>query len=86
MAKPNNPILKGLYQLWYIPDDDSDQDIQIVGVFDDLAQAMASKLAGEASTKDDGEFTITKLVEIEAHYNDVTIAVQGTVQNSPNRQ
>lgn len=83
MARPSNLFLKGLYQLWLIPDDDSDQDLQILGAYDDLSQAMLAKAAGERSIKDDSIIEITKRVEVHAHYEDVTVSVNGVAQSRP---
>jgi hypothetical protein len=80
MARPTNFFLKGLYQLWLIPDDDSDLDIQILGIYDDLAQAMAAKAAAESGISDDSIVEISKRVDVFTHYTDVSVSMHGRAQ------
>jgi len=80
MARPSNVFFKGLYQLWLVPDDDSDADLQILGAYDDLAQAMAAKAAAESGISDDSIVEITKRVDVFTHYEDISASVNGTAQ------
>ena len=80
MARPSNLFFKGLYQLWLIPDDDSDADLQILGAYDDLSQAMIAKAAGEAGITDDSIIEITKRVDVFTHYQDISGTENGSAQ------
>ena len=81
MARPSNLFFKGLYQLWLVPDDDSDADLQILGAYDALAQAMLAKAAAEQGITDDSIVEVTKRVDVFTHYEDVSSTVNGTAQN-----
>lgn len=81
MSRPSNPFFIGLYQLWVIPDDDSDRDLELLGAYDDLAQAMIAKDAAQRGITDDSLLEITKRVDVQTHYQDATISVAGSVQN-----
>lgn len=83
MARPSNVFFKGLYQLWRVPDEDSDDDLELLGAYDDLAQAMLAKAAAEQGISDDSIVEITKRVDVFTHYEDVSSTVNGTAQNRP---
>lgn len=56
-------------------------NIQLLGAYDDLAQAMLAKAAGEAGITDDSYIVVTKRVEVHTHYEDASISVAGVAQN-----
>lgn len=72
------PSELGLPEL--VTDDDSDADLQILGAYDDLAQAMAAKAAAESGISDDSIVEITKRVDVFTHYEDISSSVNGTAQ------